>query len=388
MTLVLCLTLSADVFSQTGASLSGTVADSSGAVLPGATITATNDATGVETTGFSNDSGAYSFPSLMAGTYTVSAELEEFQKQTFTDVVLQASGQRRLNFSLEVSEIATVVEVTFTAKDLVLESSSSVGDVLSERTIEELPQVNRNALDLVKVMSGVVLTDNTIFNANETSFAGVGAAGINIQRDGVTVNDVRWPTGLNAATRVNPDLVGEFRMILAPVDAEAGRGNAQLQITTRSGTNEYHGSLVWNAQNTALDPNTWEQNRVGGAPPWRNQHQYTISAGGPIVKNKTFFFAMYDGQIAKMRTDMNLRTLTPCAQRGVFRFYDSWNNGNALQLLETGSTPRYASVDFQGNPIPPPYANPADPDSGPHNGILRYASVWGPITNLDTLAPD
>ncbi|MEJ2245873.1 MAG: TonB-dependent receptor, partial [Acidobacteriota bacterium] len=202
------------------------------------------------------------------------------------------------------------------------------------------------------------------------------------------MNDVRWPTGLNAATRVNPDLVGEFRMILAPVDAEAGRGNAQLQITTKSGTNNYHGSLVWNAQNTAIDPNTWEQNRVGAAPPWRNQHQYTISVGGPIVKNKTFFFAMYDGQIAKMRTDMNLLTMTPCAQRGVFRFYDDWNNGNALQLLETGSTPRYASVDFAGNPIPPPYADPADPDSGPHNGILRYASVWGPITNLDTLDTD
>lgn len=400
-TLLLCLTLSADVFSQTSASLSGTVADSSEAVLPGVMITATNNATGVESTSFSNDTGAYSFPSLMAGTYTVSAELPEFQKQIFTDVVLQASGQRRLNFTLEVSEIATTVEVTFTAKDLVLESSSSVGDVLDEDAMEELPQVNRNALDLVKVMSGVVLTDNTIFNANETSFAGVGANGINIQRDGVTVNDVRWPTGLNAATRVNPDLVGEFRMILAPVDAEAGRGNAQLQITTKSGSNEYHGSLVWNAQNTVLDPNTWEQNRVGGAPPWRNQHQYTISAGGPIVKNKTFFFAMFDGQIAKMRTDMNLQTMTPCAQRGVFRFFDNWNSGNALQLLALGSTPRYKAVDLAGNIIAPPAALPSmvegqNPDgtyilaegAEPHNGIMRYASVWGPITNLDTLAPD
>jgi len=404
-TLLLCFILSTNVFSQTNASLSGTVTDTLDAVLPGVTVTVTNSDTGVVTTALSNNAGTYSFPSLMAGTYTVTAELEDFQKQIFTDVELQASGQRRLNFTLEVAAIATQVEVTSSAKEIVLESSSSVGDVLSEETMEELPQVNRNALDLVKVMSGVVLTDNTIFNANESSFAGVGANGINIQRDGVTVNDVRWPTGLNAATRVNPDLVGEFRMILAPVDAEAGRGNAQLQITTKSGTNKYHGSLVWNAQNTAIDPNTWEQNRVGAAPPWRNQHQYTISVGGPIVKNKTFFFAMYDGQVAKMRSDMNLQTLTPCAQRGVFRFYDNWNNGNALQLLEKGSTPRYASVNFAGDPIPPPalratmvdqngdpILDPLDPNYvepyEPHNGIMRYASVWGPITNLDTLDSD
>jgi hypothetical protein len=387
-TLLLCVVLSANVLAQTSASLSGTVTDTSDSVLPGVTVTATNGATGVVTTIFTNDSGAYSFPSLMPGDYTVSAQLAEFQTQTFTDVELQAAGQRRLNFTLEVSAIATQVQVTTSAKEIVLESSSSVGDVLSERVVTELPQVNRNALDMVKVMSGVILNDDTIFAANASSFAGVNAAGVNIQRDGVTVNDVRWPTGLNAATRVNPDLVGEFRMVLAPVDAEVGRGNAQLQISTKSGSNEYHGSLVWNAQNTALDPNTWEQNRTNSAPPWRNQHQYTISVGGPIIKNKTFFFALFDGQVARMRTDMNLQTLTPCAKRGVFRFYDDWNNGNALQLLETGSTPRYASVDLNGNPIPPPYADPADPNSGPHNGIMRYASVWGEITNLATLAPD
>ncbi|MEJ2245874.1 MAG: carboxypeptidase-like regulatory domain-containing protein, partial [Acidobacteriota bacterium] len=160
--LLLCFTLSANVFSQTNASLSGTITDSSDAVLPGVTITVTNSKTGVVTTGLSNNAGAYSFPSLMAGVYTVTAELESFQKQIFTDVELQASGQRRLNFTLEVAAIATQVEVTTSAKEIVLESSSSVGDVLSEETMEELPQVNRNALDLVKVMSGVVLTDNTI----------------------------------------------------------------------------------------------------------------------------------------------------------------------------------------------------------------------------------
>jgi hypothetical protein len=375
------------VFGQ-NATLGGTVVDDSGALVPGVTITAKNNATGVAIAATSNQAGAYSLPSLLPGDYTVSAEKPGFQTQTYTNVTLLAAGQRRLNFTLKLAGIATSLEVSTSAEQLVLESSSSVGDVLSEESVKELPMVNRNALDLVKVMSGVILADDTIFNANASSFAGVSASGVNIQRDGVMVNDVRYPAGINAATRVNPDLVGEFRMILAPVDAEAGRGNAQIQILTKSGTNKYHGNLVWNVQNSAIDPNTWEQNRTKSAPPWRNLHQYSASIGGPIVKNKTFFFVLFDGQVNKIRTDMNLLTLTPCAAKGVYRFYDNWNNGNALQLLTLGSTPRYATVDLSGNPIAPPYQNPSDPNSGPHNGILRYASVWGPITNLNSLAPD
>ena len=394
---MLFIVLSMQAFAQTNASLGGTVTDTSGAIIPGVTIKATNKDTGVVTTRVTNNAGAYNFPSLLPGTYTVTAEMQNFQPKTFTDVLLGTGTQRRLNFELVVGGVETKVQVTTSAEELLLESSSSVGDVLDERVVTELPLVNRNALDLVKVMSGVIMNDDVIFNANASSFAGVGANGVNIQRDGMTVNDVRWPTGLNAATRVNPDLVGEFRMILAPVDAEVGRGNAQIQISTRSGTNEYHGSLVWNVQNTSLDPNTWEQNRVGATPPWRNLQQYTISAGGPIIKNKTFFFALWDGQIAKNRADMNLQAMTPCARRGVYRFYDDWNNGNALQLLQpTGATPTYATVDLQGNPIPPPAALPSmiDQDGNhldgwePHNGVLRYASVWGPISNLETLSPD
>jgi hypothetical protein len=79
-------------------------------------------------------------------------------------------------------------------------------------------------------------------------------------------------------------------------------------------------------------------------------NEYTISAGGPIIKNKTFFYALYDQQFSKMRADMNLMALTPCARRGVFRFYDNWSNGNALQLTTTGTTPRYASVDRRTMP--------------------------------------
>ncbi len=389
---LLVILLAVSAFGQ-DASLSGTVTDATGGVIPGAVVTATNDNTGVVSTTVTNAAGVYNFPRLILGVYTVKAEQQGFQPKVFTKVTLSAGQQARLNFQLEVAGVETKIEVSSSAERLLLESSSSVGDALPAQTVQELPLVNRNALDLVKVMSGVVMTDDAIFGANSTTFAGVSASGVNIQRDGVMVNDVRWPTGVNAATRVNPDLVGEFRMVLAPVDAEIGRGNAQVQIVTKSGANEYHGSLVWNVQNTALDPNTWENNRNNVAPPWRNLHMYTASVGGPIKKNKTFFFALFDGQINKIRTEYNALTLTPCARKGVFRFWDRWNNQNAIYTPSAASAgaadPYINTVDRNGNPLRPEW----EPGAGNwgvtrYQGQLRYASVFGTIANLSSLAPD
>jgi hypothetical protein len=134
---------------------------------------------------------------------------------------------------------------------------------------------------------------------------------INVTRDGMTTNDTRFSaagdvtggvaiphggsTGVMSPTTINPDLVGEMRLILSPVDAELGRGNSQIQIQTRSGTNRFTGAAVWNVQNTALNANTWDNNRQinpltgrpeASTPNWRNTHEYTLSYGGPIVKNK------------------------------------------------------------------------------------------------------
>jgi hypothetical protein len=387
---LLGLFIAAPVFAQ-DASLGGTVTDVSGAVIPGATITATNEGTGVVATSVTNSAGVYSFPRLLFGAYTVKAEMTGFQTKTFTKVSLEVGQQARLNFQLEVSGVATSVEVTTSGEQLLLESSSSVGDVLPAQTVMELPLVNRNALDLIKVMSGVIVSDDPIFGANNTTFAGVSASAVNVQMDGVTVNDVRFPTGINTPTRVNPDLVGEFKMILSPVDAEVGRGNAQVQIATKSGSNAYHGGAVWNVQNTALDPNTWNNNRLGSVAPWRNLQEYTISAGGPIIKNKTFFFALFNGQVAKRREPYTAMSLTPCARKGIFRFWDRWNNGNDLysevSSAAGGANPTIATVDTQGNPVRPQW-EPNAWGTTPYTGQLRYASVFGTLLNPDSLAPD
>src|SRR5262249_3192833 len=137
---LLCLTVTNHAFGQSSnASLSGTVSDAAKALIPGVSITATNVATGVVTTALTNESGTYNLASLLPGVYAVSSELPGFQTRTFTDVRLGNAAQVRLNFTLEVATLNTVVEVTASADRLLLESTSSVGAVLPEQAVRDLP---------------------------------------------------------------------------------------------------------------------------------------------------------------------------------------------------------------------------------------------------------
>jgi len=376
--LIVLLSLSSPVWSQSNnATVGGTVADPSGAVVPGVTITATNNATGIVTSVISNDAGAYNFASLLPGLYKISGSLPGFRTQTYTDVQLGNAAQVRLNFALALSTVTQSVEVTITAQNLITSSSSSVGEVLPQRQIQDLPLVSNNVLDLVGVMAGVYMTNSPVFGAEQTNFAGVSARDINVQRDGISINNERWPNGLDSPTRMNPDLVGEIKLILAPVDAEMGRGNGQVQIQTRSGTNRYTGAAAWNVQNSALDANTWANNRNQNPnnlgvvratqPAWRNYHDYTASFGGPLKRNKTFFYALWDQQIIVTRNVTNPTVLTDCARLGIFRYYDNINNGPSRQLTIAGATPTQATVNTDGSP--------KSPDGSP----LRFLSVFGPL---------
>src|SRR5262245_40004652 len=345
----LCVCLATQAFGQSSnARVSGTVADTTGAVLPGVEVKATNNATGVVTTVLSNDAGAYNIASLLPGVYTISASLPAFQAQTFRDVTLGNAAQIRLNFALQVGTVATNVDVSVAADQILLETSSSVGNVLDQKKVVDLPLVSNNVLDLVGVMAGVNVTKDNVFGANDTKFAGVAAGNINVQRDGIPITGGRWPTGLQPATTINPDLVGEVRMILAPVDAELGRGSGQFQIQTRSGTNQLHGSLVWNAQNSVLDAHSWSDNQTGATPLWRNQPEMTARIGGPIVKNKTFFFGLFDKQWALIKEAYTAFTLTPCARNGIYRYF-------------SGVAPTYG-----GGPLaaPPTWSQPTGPGAG------------------------
>ena len=370
MLLVCVFLMPTFLFGQSSnATVGGTVADPTGALVPGVTIKATNQATGIVTSAITNDSGAYNIVGLLPGLYKVTAELPGFSTQTYSDVQLGNAAQLRLNFTLTVAAVAQAVEVSVSAQNLLTSSSSSVGEVLPQRQINDLPLVSNNVLDLVGVMAGVFMTNDAVFGAEQTNFAGVSARDVNVQRDGISINNQRWPNGLDSPTRMNPDLVGEIRLILAPVDAEMGRGNGQVQIQTRSGTNAYRGLAVWNVQNSALDANTWANNSRSPRiqPAWRNLQEYNVALGGPIKKNKTFFYVLWDQQFAISRNTALPTVLTDCARMGIFRYYDNFNNGHSRQPTIGGATPQAATVNVDGSP--------KSPDGSP----LRFLSVFGPL---------
>ncbi len=372
------LLLAAQAFGQS-AGLSGTVTDASRAVLPGATVTATNTGTGVKTTTTANSAGVYNFASLPPGTYEVSAEMPGFQALKRTDVKLAVGAQLRLNFEMQVAGIATQIEVSTSVADMLLESTATTGTVMNDQVAKELPLIGNDVMQLINVMGGVVKPENTIFGNSTQTFAGVMADNINISRDGISVNDARYSSGIVTPARLNPEMVGEFKLILTPVDAEMGRGAGQVQVLTKSGGNEYHGSAVWSNINTAMDANEWEYNRTGQEPMWKNVNQYTISVGGPIIKNKTFFFASWDHNIPRKREVVSSNVLTPCARKGIYRYWPGWIPGDADDLVSTSfNAQTRPSVNPDGTPLRPTTNVDGSPYTGP--ATVQFGSVLGQLT--------
>src|SRR5437764_1801373 len=332
--LLLVCVLSANAFAQTtNATLGGTVSDSTRALIPGVSVTATNTQTGIVTTSVTNETGAYQFASLQTGIYKVTAELPGFQTQVYNDVTLGVSQQVRLNFTLQVGTQSQSVEVNVAADTLIATTSSSVGSVLPEYKLRDLPLSTRNALDLVATTAGT----------QRSSFAGARTVGVNTVRDGVPVSDGRYDVGVSASTYVSPDLVEEVRVIVAPADAEMGRGTGQVQMATRSGTNQFHGSLFESNRNSALSANSWGNNFNGVAKDYKNGNQFGARLGGPVIKNKTFFFFLYEGQRFLTKQYFTGSVLTAEARQGNFRFFPGVQNGNVLSNNPT--------VDINGNPI-------------------------------------
>src|SRR5579871_1709489 len=352
----------------TNASIYGSILDSSGAAIPKASVTATNVKTGVVLSTISNDSGIYIFPSLLPGEYTVSAELTGFRKAVASAVQLDVGSRISVDLKLEVGTSAESVTVEATSSPLEA-VNSSVTNVVSLQKIQELPLQNLDAGSLIALQPGVI-GDN---------FNGVRSQSQNVMLDGMNIQETRYNGGWNSGNTTavaGVDLVAEFRVSTAPVDAEFGRGMAQVQMISRSGTNEIHGSAFEFNRVTALSANTWFKNQLATKPDGslaapRNfliRNQFGVRAGAPIIKNRTFVFFLYEGQRQKTNTAINDTVLTATARQGIFRFYPGVQNGNATAAVPT--------VDLNGNPVQP----------GAASGPLQSVSIFGRDPNR--LGPD
>src|SRR4030095_14605225 len=214
-TVPLCLFLFAALaFAQgTTGTLTGTVEDASKALLPGVTITATNTNTGISNSQITNESGAYTMPPLLPGAYTLKASLPGFQMQTINNIDL-GNETKRFNFTMQVAGLATNVDVAIDATALLTTSGANIGEVLTSQKVADLPLVTSDVLDLVKILPGVRIS---AFGGGFDTFAGLSANTVNTSRDGLSVTDGRYMNGIFASSTINPDLVGEIRLILRPV---------------------------------------------------------------------------------------------------------------------------------------------------------------------------
>lgn len=344
--LVLSTLLAVPVPAQVvNAVLGGTVSDPSGAFIAKVAVTATNVNTGIATPGETNSVGSYEFPSLQPGTYTVSATASGFQTLTYHNVQLGQGQQVRLNFPLEVTSGNQTVEVTAEADTALATTSASVGGVLAEKDVLSQPLASRNVLDLVALTPGVI-TIPGVFVATTLNFAGVQQNQVNTTRDGLITNDGRYANGAYSGVFTSPDMVEEVRVSTNQIDPSLGRGAAQVQMRTRAGGNEFHGAAFWTNNNSAFNAATYFQNLQHQPIDYANRNQFGGRVGGPIKKNKAFFFFLTDDQRYLTKVNNVATVLTAPARQGIFRYLTGPSaaprtNGNAFS-----TTP---SVDLNGN---------------------------------------
>jgi len=365
ITLVLSLLVSSQyAFGQVNAVLTGTVSDASGALIPGVEVTAKNINTGITDTKITNETGNFVFPSLQPGSYTLQAALSGFRTATYNNVVLGQGQQVRLNFKLEVAGAAQSVEVVIAADTVLATTSASIGNVIEISTISSLPLASRNVIDLVQTTPGVVTTNN-VFGAPVVSFGGTPFSQVNTTRDGLVTNDGRYnnSNGAYSAVYTSPDMVEEIRITANNVDPALGRGSAQVQMRTRAGTNEIHGALFYANNNSAFTAQPWFSNRDRVPKSYQNRNQFGGRVGGPIIKNKAFFFVLIDDQRFLEKADTLSTVLTESARQGIFRYLTVGNtaanggtgrqNGSATSATTpsvtlTGQT---LTADANGNPL-------------------------------------
>ncbi len=294
-------------FAQTSGTIQGTVSDDTGAVIPGAQIVVANIETGAASSVSTNEVGFYTVPGLNQGLYSVTCSSDGFSSQEFPEVRLEVQQTMRIDCAMSVGSITETVEVN-AAAILIQSEKTEVGQVIDSKRILEMPLNGRNYLELAKFSVGVLPsremgkgTRHDGVRGGEGGILAVGmhAAQTNVLLDGAdnSSRNSGGALGFQAqATKPSVDAVGEFKVVTNNMSAEYGyRMGAKVLVSTKSGTNEFHGSLYEFIRNDKLDGTNFFANRVGSDKPTLRRNQYGGTFGGPIVRNTLFGFFSFQG---------------------------------------------------------------------------------------------
>jgi hypothetical protein len=324
-------------------SLSGTVADSSGGVIPGASIVIKNNGTGEGFTAVSGSDGGFTVPSLPGGTYSVTVSLMGFKTVVLNSVTLNAAVPATVKVTLEVGTLEENVTVTGDSALVVQTQSPSISTNLSGTQITSLPLTSRNALDSLTSLPGF----NTSGTARNSTINGLPKSAINITLDGMNIQDNYLKTSDGYFARLTPtlDSVEEVTVTTAGNTADAtGQGGVQIKFVTKSGTNQWTGTAYEYLRHDALNANTWFNNRdlpadpaTGKAPKAElRDYQQGFAQGGPILKNRAFFFFNYEEERRPANQTVQRTALTPEAAGGLFS-YNVSGSTRSVNLLQVAA---------------------------------------------------
>lgn len=300
------LLLGCSLWAQTAGTgaITGVVKDSSGAVIPGATLLVTNSDTNLSRTIQSGTQGAYSITLLPPGPYVVSVSARGFETKIVSGVQVQVTETTVTDVQLSVGQVAEKVEVSATP-ELLQTTSSTLGRVIDEKAINELPLANRNFTQILGLSPGVsvALPDATQLGKNNQNVSanGVRTSYNNFQFNGVDANNLSENSASGFGPQVGlaipaPDSLAEFKVQTGMYDASSGRSaGANVNVVGKSGTNAFHGDIFEYLRNDDLNANDFFRDRTGQPRPVLKHNQFGFTLGGPIRKDKTFFFVAYEG---------------------------------------------------------------------------------------------
>src|SRR6266436_106491 len=334
-----------------GATLTGTVKDSSGAVIPNAQVAITDLATGVTRTVSPGSSGLYTAPNLLPGNYEIRITATGFSTQLQKGVTLTVGAQQVLDFTMRVGQMTQTVEVTTEAPTVEL-TSSTLSATVNATTVRELPLDGRSWTELANLQPGVVAAEtHAAVNVNrgygaQLSMSGARPQQNNYRLDGISINDYsNGGPGSVLGQNLGVEAIQEFSVLTSNYSAEYGKtSGGVVNAISRSGTNQFHGSAYEFLRNNALDaPGYFE----GGTTPPFKRNQFGASAGGPIRKDRTFVFGDYEGVRQSLGTAVINTTLSGPARLGIL--HDS--DGNLIDRDGNPTTP------LPGSSCPPELPN-------------------------------
>jgi Carboxypeptidase regulatory-like domain len=387
--LIMVATLTA--MAQSGAAVvRGTVTDQQGKAIAGATVTLTSVDKNFSRAQTTNEEGIYVFSSIAPGNYRIDVEATSFKKMSVSNVTAQVDTQRNIDIQLEVGSVTEVANITAAAEAPINTTDATLGNTFDSRRIENLPLNARNIVGLLSLQPGVtrlgevnggrrdqanITLDGVDANEQQTGLDVV-AASLNANEN--DANKVR--EAFSSVLRINPDAVQEFRVITSGVSATQGRSSgAQVSLIIKSGTNQFHGSLYEFHRNTITTANDWFNNANGryvatDGPVLRGQAQvgdeknprpklirniFGGSIGGPIVKDRAFFFYSYEGRRDAAEQSILQTVPTETLRQGVVRYLNT--SGNVITLTPadilrlypaTGGVNEAGLAILRGAPLP------------------------------------